>query len=314
MTSRAVPALVAFVLSANLLRGADPALLNLLMPDAKVVAGINVDQCVSSQFGQFLLSQLPTNDASLVKVMAATGFDPRRDLHEILTGTDGQQHGLVLARGTFTTALIIAAGQAAGQTVETYSGVQILTGKKDSHPHGLAFVGDSIAVAGDLDSVHGAIDRRAATSASIEAALASQVQQLSGSFDAWSVSILPLSALAAQIGSGGNLNGILSSDLLKTIQQLTSGVKFVDGLQLSGQAVSNSSQNATALADVVRFLVNMVKVNVPASSAAAISTLLQNLSVQADGSTVNLALAIPESQLEDLVRTAEQNKNAHHKL
>jgi len=315
MTARPVPAALAFVMSASLLHGADAALLNLLMPDAKVVAGVNVDQSVSSPFGQFLLAQLPTNDPGLAKLMAATGFDPRRDLHEILTGTDGQQHGLVLARGNFDAARIFAAAQAAGgQTVETYSGVQILTGKKTSHPHGLAILGDSIAIAGDLDSVHGAIDRRSAASTLIEPALASQVEQLSGSFDAWSVSILPLSTLASHIGSGGNLNDLLNSALLKTIQQTGGGVKFGDTIQVSAQAVSNSSQNATALADVLRFLANMVQVNAPASSSAALGALLQNLSVQADGNTVNLTLTIPEKQLEDLVRTAEQNKNTQNKL
>jgi len=314
MIIRAIPAVLAFVLSAGLLHAADSALLNLLMPDAKVAAGVNVDQSVGSPLGRFLLSQVPNNDPGLAKFMAATGFDPRRDLHEILTGTDAHQHGLVLAKGTFDTPLIFAAAQAAGQTVETYNGVQILTGKNSSHPHGLAFLGDSIAIAGDLGSVHGAIDRRSASSTSIEASLASQVERLSGSFDAWSISILPLSALSSQIGSGGNLNGILNSDLLKTIQQTSGGVKFDDVIQISAQAVSNSSQNATALADVVRFLVNMVPANAPASSASTISAILQNLSVQADGNSVNLTLTIPEQQLENLVRTAEQSKNTPHKL
>jgi hypothetical protein len=315
MTSRVVPAVLAFLLIAGMLSAADPALLNLLMPDAKVVAGVNVEQSVSSPFGQFLLSELPTNDPGLAKLMAATGFDPRRDLHEILTGTDGEKkpHVLLLARGTFDATRIFAAAQAAGgQTLETYSGVQILTGKKNSHPHGLAFLGDSIAVAGDLDSVHAAIDRRSATGTSIANALAAQVEQWSGSYDAWSISILPLSMLSAEIGSGGNWNGILNSDLLKTIQQTSGGVKLGEVVQLSAQAVSDSNQDASALADVVRFLVNMAQVNAPTSSASALGALLQNLSIQADGSTVNVTLAIPEKQLEDLVHTEEHNKNAFH--
>jgi hypothetical protein len=319
MVSRVVPAALAFTVAAGLLHAADPALLNLLMPDAKVVAGINVEQAAGSTFGQFLLAQLPANEPGLSKLMTATGFDPRRDLREILTATDAQPgpHGLTAARGTFDTARIFAAAQAAGKTVETYNGVQILTGEKTAHPHGLAFLGSSIAVAGDIDSVHGAIDRRSATGTAILASLASQVQQLSGTFDAWSISILPLSAFSGQIGAAGatgNLGGILNSDLLKTIQQTSGGVRFGDMVQVSGQALSNSAQNATALADVLRFVANMVRVNAPASSAAAIGVLLQNLIVQADGSVVNVTLSIPEPQLESLIRTAEQNKDAQHKL
>jgi len=139
------------------------------------------------------------------------------------------------------------------------------------------------------------------------------VEQLSASYDAWAISILPLSMLSAEIGSGGNWNGILNSDLLKTIQQTSGGVKFGEVNQLSAQAVSDSNQDASALADVVRFLVNMAQINAPSSGAGALGRLLQNLSIQADGSTVNVTLAIPEKQLEDLVHTAEQNKNAFNK-
>jgi hypothetical protein len=55
----------------------------------------------------------------------------------------------------------------------------------------------------------------------------------------------------------------------------------------------------------------MVQANAPASSAAAIMSLVQSLSVQTDGSTVKLALSIPEEQLEGLLNSAHQNKSAH---
>src|ERR1700751_137189 len=99
------------LLSAALLAGfsgvlpaADPQLLNLLMPDAKVIAGVNVDQAKSTQFGQYVLNQLQTHDAEMQKLIAQTGFDPRRDVREVLVATDGNTQGKVglgLARGTF---------------------------------------------------------------------------------------------------------------------------------------------------------------------------------------------------------------------
>lgn len=314
MAARTVPAVLALAFSVSLLSAADPPLINLLAPGTQVVGGINVDQALSSPFGQFLLAQLPANEPGLTKLMTTTGFDPRHDLQQILIGGDGQQHGLVLAQGTFDPARIFTAIQAAGgQTIETYNGVQILTGTKSSHPHGLAFLGASIAIAGDLTSVQGAIDRSSATSTAINATLASQAAQLSTAYDAWSVSILPLSTLANKFGSGGNLNDILNSALLKTIQQTDGGVKFADNIQVYGQAVSNSSQNATALADVVRFLVNMVQVNASSSGSSAITALLQNLSVQADGNNVDLSLTISEQQLETLVRSQEQNNRVPHR-
>jgi len=302
MTFRTLRPALALFLFAGLMCAADPGLMNLLMPNAKVVAGINVGQAKTTPFGQFLVSRMPAEN----HLTAKTGFDPRTDLQEVLIGTAGQppQQGLVLARGSFNTEVIFAAAAAAGHTVETYNGVPILTGKENSLTHAVAFLGNSIAIAGDLDSVHGAIDRRTATSSAIDAALAAQIGQLSDSLDAWSISTVPLSSLANQKLPDEQLNTLLSSDLLKSIQQTSGGVKFGQSVQFSGQAVADSSQNATALADVVRFLGNMAQANAPASAAAAIGSLLQSLSVQTDGNTINLAAALPESQLENLVRNA----------
>jgi hypothetical protein len=137
--------------------------------------------------------------------------------------------------------------------------------------------------------------------------VAAQIGQLSDSQDAWSISTVPISALTNQKLPDQQLNTFLSSDLLKSIQQTSGGVKFGQTVQFSGQAVADSSQSATALADVVRFLGNMAQANAPASAAAAIASLLQTLSVQTDGNTITLAAALPESQLENLVRNTHEH-------
>jgi hypothetical protein len=315
MNLRSVRSAVAFLLFAGLLRSADQQLMSLLMPDAKVVAGINVGQAKNSPFGQFLLAQIENGEPGLAKLVSMTGFDPRRDLHEVLMGTAGQpgQKGLVLARGTFDAARIFAAARAGGQTIETYKGVDILTGTEGSITHAAAFLDGSIALAGDLDSVHGAIDRRSASGSSIDPGLAARVDHLSNSLDAWSVSIVPLSALADQRVPDTRLNGMLNTDVVKSILETSGGVKFGAMVQLSAQAVARSAQDATALADVVRFLGTMVETNAPAAGAAAITALVQSLNIQADGNTVNVALSIPEQQLETFVQTAQQHA-AHVKI
>jgi hypothetical protein len=312
MKFRIVRPAIAFLLSAGFLPAADQQLMSLLMPDAKVVAGLNVEQAKSSPFGQFLLARVQTGDDGLARLTTVTGFDPRRDLQEVLMGTVGEpgQKGLVLARGTFDAPRIFAAAQVGGHTVETYKGVDILTGNEDSLTHAVAFLDGSIAVAGDLDSVHGAIDRRS-NGSSIDPALAAKVDQLSNSLDAWSVSTVPLAALASQKVPDINLKGLLNSDVLKAILQTSGGVKFGAIIRLTGEAVARSAQDATALANVAQFLGNMVQANAPAASAAAITALVQSISVQADGNIVKFALAIPEGQFENFVSTAEQHKSAH---
>ncbi len=316
MNFRAVRSSAAFLLFAGLLPAADPQLVSLLMPDAKVVAGINVEQARNSPLGQFMLSHMQHGDEGFAKLAATTGFDPRRDLREVLMGTVGQpgRQGLVLARGTFDAPRIFAAARLGGHTVETYNGVDILTGKDDSLTHAVTFLDGSIAVAGDLASVHGAIDRHSAANGALDPALAAKIDQLSNSQDAWSVSMVPLAALSNQKLPDTRLNGMLNTDVVKSILQTSGGIKLGAIVQISGEAVANSDKNATALADVVRFLGSMVQSNAPASSAAAITALVQSLDVKANGNTVKVALAIPEQQIEGLVNTAQQHHGVHGKL
>ena len=83
---------------AGLLPAADPGLLNLVMPDAKVLAGVNVDQAKTTPFGVYVLGQIQAQAAQhLQQISTLTGFDPTRDLHEILIASSGVPGGKSVA-------------------------------------------------------------------------------------------------------------------------------------------------------------------------------------------------------------------------
>src|SRR5262245_48421085 len=65
-TRRPLALIPAFFITFSL-SAADPQLVNMVMPDAKVVAGINVDSARNSPFGTFLLRQASGNNAELQK-------------------------------------------------------------------------------------------------------------------------------------------------------------------------------------------------------------------------------------------------------
>src|SRR5438067_13672002 len=113
-----------FAAFSGVLSAADPQLLNLLPPDAKIVAGVNVDQAKGTQFGQYVLNQVQTQDAEMQKLVTLTGFDPRRDVREVLVASDGNvqgKMGLGLARGNFDVGKITAASAAHGATTDSYN-------------------------------------------------------------------------------------------------------------------------------------------------------------------------------------------------
>jgi hypothetical protein len=129
-----------FTAFSGALSAADPQLLNLVMPDAKVLAGVNVEQAKGTQFGQYVLNQLQTQDAHMQQLVALTGFDPRRDVRELLVASDGVpggKTGLALAKGNFDPDKITAFAIVQGVVTESYNGFKILEEPKSAGRDGL---------------------------------------------------------------------------------------------------------------------------------------------------------------------------------
>src|SRR5579863_2498616 len=284
--------------------GADPQLMNLVMPDAKVLAGANAISSVSSPLGQFMLAkiggQIPPDFVS------ATGFNPLRDVTEILAASvadPANPSGLLLARGNFPvdkiSAALTASGSGANWQVTTYGGATLINtaNPKVKTTFAVAFLGNSIAVAGDLASVKAAIDRSSGTN-SIDPALAVTVSQLSANEDQWLVSSTSIaSLLPANAAPSGTVTGPAATllPMLKSIQSFKAGVKLGDNVAFTAEVVTSDPQNAASLQAVVKLGIALGGANVPA---------LQALQVTTNGSAVDLSLSVPEAQIENLVNSA----------
>jgi hypothetical protein len=287
--------LAAVTLTAAALQAADPTLLNLVMPDAKVLAGINVQKAKTTPFGQFLLTQMPVGDP-LNSFIAATGFDPRQDLTEVLIASDAaaKSTGLVLARGTFNPAQIAAAVAKDGKhTAQTYNGAQLITANSATDSGAVAFLSGSIAIAGDLASVKSAIDRSSGNNA-IDPGLAAKVAGYAAT-DAWSVSIAPINFGGDPAAAAANpLSGAL-----KSIQTASGSIMLSSPVQITAQALADSDQDATSLSDVLKFAAMMMQ-----GQNTTATSMLNGLNVTTDHSTINIQLSIPEDQLEQLIQNA----------
>ena len=301
----------ALLIGSAALFGADPQLLNMAPPDAQMFAGINVEQAKTSQFGQFLLTNLPI-DASFEEFIHSTGFDPRTDLREILIVTNGApapsagktaMSGLIMAKGTFNIPQILTtAGKDKAAVVSTYAGVQMVT-MGSGHEQALGLIDGSTVVAGDVDIVKAALDRRSQSNP-IAAAVMARINQLSTTEDAWSISTANFGALPLP-GSGANSG----SAVLQSIQQASGGVKFGTQVQLDAQAVTGTAQDATSLGDVVKLVAQMVQMHSSTNPMPGqITDLLKSLSVSTDQNILKISLTLPEDQLESLFKMAE----AHH--
>jgi hypothetical protein len=298
-------------------KAADPQLLNLVMPDVGVLAGVNVDQAKTTPFGQYVLSLMQSPDKHMQEMTALTGFDPTRDVHELLVATNaapaaGKHSGLFLARGTFDPARITAAATQHEAVTESYKSVTILEDPKQTN--GVAFLNATVVVAGDIANVKAAIDRLNAPSV-LPAAVMVQVNQWSNSQDAWVVSAVAPSSLvppaaAPQLpGIGQGANG---ANAFNSIQQAAGGVKFGALVEVKAQAQADTAQNATSMADALKLLANLGLMQ--SNNDPALKAVLTSFTASAAGNVLNVSVSLPQDQLQQVLKPRTAGKRQLKKM
>ena len=294
-----VPFLAAVLLAATAAPAAvDPGLLDLVMPDAQVLAGVQVQQSLASPFGQYVLTQLPDNDG-VTKFAAATGLDLRRDVREVLAasvggtlGAGSANPGLILVRGRFQPDRIVALATLAGSSVTSWNGLVVITPPQNAAGASLTFLDSSTLVIGDRASVEGVVARHAAN-ASFSGPLAQQAQIASGANDAWLTTLTPL----GQFMKGANTP--LPPALLQTVAGLAAGVHFeAAAVTLLGEVSTPSEKDAQSMADTLKFLAAMLQANKNQNPQAA--ALLQSAQFTTVGPVMRMSLSVPEQQMEQI--------------
>lgn len=300
--------LLCLAAGALLLPAADPELLRLVPADAKMIAGVDVDRAKNSAFGQRLMAQIKDDDKGFQEFLAATGFDPRRDLREVVVAGDQAQHkGLLLLRGTFDPSKIRASLLAKGATPATYQGVELWsTSGSKSGEGAAAILNTTLAILGTEDMVKGALDQRGAPSP-LPASLSTKINAWSGNYDAWFLASGPLGVNATKMGT---LNGSANIPI-DSIQEAAAGVRIRADLEIAAETLMRSPQDATALADVVRFLASMVRMNAGKNGIDENAIrVLDTLQVSTSGATARLTVTVPEQSLEKVFERKHEPRRA----
>src|SRR5215471_4240686 len=301
-----------FTTFSGVLSAADPMLLNLVMPDAKVVAGVNVQQAKGTQFGQYILNQMQTTDAHMQELVALTGFDPRRDVIELLVASNAapaanhepNKVGLALARGTFDVAMITAAATQHGAVTELYNNnVTIIEDPKQEG--GIAFLSPTIVVAGDIASVKGAIDRQTMAQP-LPADVTVKINQWSTSQDAWGVSTVPPMSMAGPPKTG-QTNPMAGA--VQAVQAAAGGVKFGDKVVFSGEASCDTPQNAKTLSDLMQLMLNMAQMQ--AGPDPNVAALIQSTTITVNRNAITVSASLPQDVFTQMLapkNATEQNR------
>jgi hypothetical protein len=295
-------------------KAADPQLLNLVMPDAKVVAGVNVDQAKTSPMGQYILGQVNAqSNTHLQQITALTGFDPTLHVQEVLVATSAnpnEKSGLFLARGNFDPARIAGLVAAKGGRTETYGGATVLSDPKGEIA--FSFLSSAIVVAGDMANVKAAIDRQRTTTASLPADVLVRVNQWSSTQDAWAIttvpptSLAPSAAMPAIPGIGPQQPG--QANAFTGIQHAAGGVKFGTNVVVSANVQAATAQDATQLGDTLKLLASLAQLQ--SNVDPNILALSRSLTVNPNGAALNVSVSLPQDQLVALLKQATTPRKA----
>ena len=289
---------------------ADAQLLKLIPGEAQVIAGVDAGRVKGSPFGQYLLAQLSAHEPQLESLETLTGFNPRRDVSEIVLAASGpsRKKGVVLLRGAFDKGKILGMLSARGQAPAMYQGVEILANPQGGEA--MALVDSTLLMLGDTGEVKAALDRRG-QAGGLEAGLAAKIDQLSAAHDVWMVSKAPVSEFAGVV-EDRHASGMLKGDLWKKIRQASGGIKFGSMVTMAAEAEAQTAQDAAALADVARFFVGMFQLQSPQNVPEPIAKMFRNASVTSAGNTVKVNFEMPSVELETLVQglTRRQGRRA----
>lgn len=305
---RLQPVLATLLFSASAVFSADSALLNLVMPEARMVAGMDVERARNSFLGRKLLEQMDNNSNNdLSKFVALTGFDPRRDLREVIfaAADANTKNGpaLILVRGVFDTGRINGFLKTAGISAsETLGGVDFYTKVDGKDEMGFAVIDSSLALAGNKFAVRAALQRRAGMGSALAAPTYSKVQTISRANDFWAVTSIPVAELSNALPGGKQgPTGVMNGDAFKGIEQAAMGLRFgADTMELTAETVSKTEKDATSIADVIRFLSTMVQMNREKPEVKSLATALDAMKLTTDAKTTKLTISLPSTEIEKM--------------
>jgi hypothetical protein len=197
-------------------------------------------------------------------------------------------------RGTFDPSKFMQMAGANGAAI-SYNGTQVIQTSKAADAAWAGFLGN-LLVAGPQAGVKLAIDRYRGARKT-DALLVSRIQAASSKYDAWFLTTISPAALAGSVSSNPNVKGAMAGDLVQGIESVSGGVKFGANVIVSGEALTRSDKDASALVDVVKFFASMAQSNGAKSGPMG---MLDAVQMSSEGRTVRFSLTTPEQEFEKL--------------
>ena len=230
----------------------DPALESLIPADTVFIVGANIDAVRETSVYQKLLSRVPL--PQLDEFTRQTGLDPRKDLAEVLSCSNGK-NGVLMARGKFNVPDLEKRLEARGAARSSYKNHSVFGSDRLS----FVFLNASTAIAGTEGNVRSIIDR--GSSGGLPAPLRDLVRTLPANDQIWAALSGGLQSL--NVPHNSNLENVVSA--LKTVDTATIGMDLSKGIGFKAEVACKTERDAKFVHDMVKGVVGIGRLNTPDS-------------------------------------------------
>jgi len=185
-----------------------------------------------------------------------TGIDPRKDLSEVLSTSNGKA-GVFMARGKFNTKALEARLEKQGAARSGYKGYNLFGDDKNA----VMFIDSKTALAGSTGSLKSIVDDRKQPRHGLPPALAGRVRSIRAGSQIWAAFIGGVQGLKVTAPEGSNLASAIG--LLKGIDDAALGMDLRSGFELNGDATCKGDHDAGQLRLALKAVVGFGRLSTP---------------------------------------------------
>lgn len=265
----------------------DNVLIRMVPPGVTSLAGAQMDRIKTTEFYRKLSEQqkLPQFDA----FARDTGFDPRRDVRELLFANT-VSGGVLLARGTFPLHPEIKDAKPVRHGAYTI---------EKTGAGALCILDATLAVAGDFKSVEAALNEWTSGSHKGAQPLLAHAHEIDPSSQFWALSTTFAGFLADNMPIARG--GIDFSRIFRGLEDIWIQADFSKGLQGLAHGTAATDQDAVNLRDTAKGLVGLGRLSVPENKPEMLK-MWDGITIEQVGRNVTIHMDIPQELLDQLVR------------
>lgn len=266
----------------------DNVLERMVPPGATSLVGARMDRIKQTEFYRKLIAATPL--PQLDQFARDTGFDPRRDVRELLY-VNVPSGSVMLARGTFHIETATMKGMQ-----KTRHGNYDIWGRESG---GFCILDSTLAIAGDVPAVEAALDEWKSGSHTAAQPLLARVSSVSPQAQFWGIST-GLAGFLAEHPPAAN-SGLDFSKIFSGLRDSWFQVDLASGLKAEVHGTTATEKDAISLRDTVRGLVGLGRLQVPEKQPELLR-VWDGITVDQQGRSLALHVDIAQDLVDKLVR------------